>query len=209
MSSIYLICNTTSGDFYIGSTIRPLSHRWSNHLSQLLRGKHHSIFMQNSWNKYGSSAFLWVELEQCSKEDTLTREQFYIDTYCPTFNSAKIAGNTVGIVFTEERKQKMSKALKGKLPWNKGLRTVTIEQKRERNKIQQRKQRAHLVRKTKEEIVEVHRQASPRKRAVIRNDGLVASSAREMARIMGIGHSEIVRGIKRSLNVRGFTFSYA
>lgn len=206
MSGVYLICNTITGDFYIGSTVRKITHRWSGHMSLLTRNKHHSPHMQRSWNKYGHTAFAWVILEECS--NVLEREQYYFDTYNPTFNIAKVAGNTTGVIFSAERRAKISRALKGRSLGRRRPRTVTQEQMREYHKQYMRKYRANYPRKTREEMSKIHQDASAKKKLVERNDGLTAKSVREMARIMNIGHSEIVRAIKRNLRVRGYSFKY-
>lgn len=50
-------------------------------------GNHHTPYLQHAWNKYGAEAFEFSVLEQCLCENLETREQFYIDTLKPAFNS--------------------------------------------------------------------------------------------------------------------------
>jgi predicted GIY-YIG superfamily endonuclease len=49
-SGIYKIVNTKTGKIYIGSA-QNIKCRFGNHLSELRRGVHHSIHLQNSYNK--------------------------------------------------------------------------------------------------------------------------------------------------------------
>ena len=206
MSGIYLICNVLTGDVYVGSTTETIQRRWSQHLYRLKNNKHHSQFLQNSWNKYGYSAFLWVILEHCN--NVLEREQFYINEYLANFNMTKIAGNTKGVIFTEERKRKISEALKGHTPWNKGSRKWSDDQRREKAKLKMRERRIDNPRMTKQERILNSRSKSIHKKQVLRSDGLITESVREMSRIMNIGHSSIVRAIKRKIKARGYTFKY-
>jgi hypothetical protein len=55
---------------YIGSTI-DLKRRWRRHRNDLARGVHHSQYLQNLWNKYGQSAFVFKVLEEVQDPTTL------------------------------------------------------------------------------------------------------------------------------------------
>ena len=85
---------------------------------------------------------------------------------------------------------------------------LSDEDRRLKARLYQQKRRSNIPRKTQQEITEIHRTVSPKKKPVLRSDGTRAESARAMARLMGIGHSEITRAIKRNLRVRGYTFNY-
>lgn len=67
-TGVYKITNTISGDFYIGSARISFHKRWSKHKWQLRTNKHPNKHMQNSWNKYGETAFNFSILEICPKE---------------------------------------------------------------------------------------------------------------------------------------------
>ena len=57
---------------------------------------------------------------QCSKENLITQEQFFMDSYSPYFNICKIAGSCLGIKRSLEHREKQRIKMKGKEPWNKG-----------------------------------------------------------------------------------------
>jgi len=58
MTGIYKIKNMINGRTYIGSAIN-FSRRMSSHVSLLNMNKHHSKYLQNSWNKHGEHNFIW------------------------------------------------------------------------------------------------------------------------------------------------------
>jgi group I intron endonuclease len=66
---IYEIVNNINGTVYVGQTIT--SDRWSKHLYLLARGKHHSIFLQRAWNKYGKDAFSFKLVHKCNSQEEL------------------------------------------------------------------------------------------------------------------------------------------
>jgi group I intron endonuclease len=68
-SGIYIILNTVTKDCYIGSAVN-FRKRWNNHKSDLVKNKHHSKIMQNSYNKHGN-VFEYSILLFCSKEDLI------------------------------------------------------------------------------------------------------------------------------------------
>lgn len=99
-SGIYKILNNVNGKFYIGSA-KSLTGRWRLHKSQLKNNKHHSIYLQRSFNKYGYSSFSFETLEHCDVELLVEREQWYLDNLKPHYNIAKIAGNCLGVKHTD------------------------------------------------------------------------------------------------------------
>lgn len=82
MRGIYKITNKSNGKFYYGSS-RDIRKRWEGHKWSLRKGEHQNGYLQNSWNKYGESAFLFEIVEECEEigdEEMLKREQFFLDT---------------------------------------------------------------------------------------------------------------------------------
>lgn len=132
ISGIYAIINTINSKQYIGSAIN-IKSRWVDHKKRLRKGNHHCKHLQSAWNKYGEESFLFIVLEQVKDKTRLVEiEQKYIDEFNPEYNTARIAGSTLGVpclektkravglasknrVITEEYRQKMSEALKGRI----------------------------------------------------------------------------------------------
>lgn len=93
---IYSITNTITGEMYIGQSLS-IHKRWNNHLEQLELNSHHSDKLQESYNKYGISAFGFKVLELmpishcqikcCKTKDKLfnillcVRESYYMKKY--------------------------------------------------------------------------------------------------------------------------------
>ena len=79
---------------YIGSTKRDLIIRYEEHLKALYGDKHVNIIMQNIYNKYKNIPEINVieVLFNCTIEELLNREQYYIDKEEYNLNISKIAG---------------------------------------------------------------------------------------------------------------------
>ena len=110
-SGIYQI--SIKGKIYIGSATN-LYNRKHRHLHDLKNNKHCNKKLQNAFNKYGLLSFEFKVLENAITEKIIELEQMYIDTKKPFFNICKIAGNTKGVLHSEETKAKFSKNRKGK-----------------------------------------------------------------------------------------------
>ena len=59
---IYKILNKENGKFYIGSTVEP-QKREKRHFNDLQKNKHHCIFLQRSFDKYGIDCFEFLPRE--------------------------------------------------------------------------------------------------------------------------------------------------
>ena len=106
-SGIYKIQSKIKPDrIYIGSAIN-ISHRWSEHLWQLSKNKHHSIKLQRHYNKYGKNDLMFSILICCDKEDLIITEQFYLDSHKTYFNNYRTADSPLGYKHTEKAKKKM------------------------------------------------------------------------------------------------------
>ncbi|MHB8871685.1 MAG: NUMOD3 domain-containing DNA-binding protein [Candidatus Doudnabacteria bacterium] len=115
-TGVYLIFCIENKRVYVGSsaTVRGIAHRFLHHRSALRKNNHRNSHLQNSWNKYGESAFLFAPIEYVSPEFCIEREQFWIIRLRPSFNIAQVACSNLGIKRTEEFKLKCSIAKKGK-----------------------------------------------------------------------------------------------
>lgn len=112
-SGIYIIRRVNSCECYVGSAVSILN-RWTTHKWNLKRGTHHSTYMQNVFNKHGC-VFEYHVLELVEKaEDLIAREQSWIDLYKPVYNTAKVAGSTLGVKHSPEARAKQSLAQMGR-----------------------------------------------------------------------------------------------
>jgi group I intron endonuclease len=120
---IYMIYHKQNPNkFYIGSAASKgkrkhtsgIYIRWLKHLNELKYGTHHSKYLQNIVNKYGIDGLRFKIVEICLPDICIQREQYYLDTLNPVFNSCKIAGNSSGYKHTLETKKKMSDQRIGK-----------------------------------------------------------------------------------------------
>lgn len=102
--------------FYIGSATsltkwrKGFKQRWICHLKSLKNNNHHSPFLQRVVNKYGIEGLRFEILEKCDPENCISKEQEWLDKLQPFgkngYNTCKIAGNTFGYKFPENKKSK-------------------------------------------------------------------------------------------------------
>ncbi len=109
VSGIYQIQSKFNGKIYVGSALN-LQTRKRIHLSDLKLRKHHSVYLQRHFNKYGKVDLQFSILEFCEKERLIEREQFYLDTFTPEFNICKIANSCLGVIHSPETREKMRAA---------------------------------------------------------------------------------------------------
>jgi group I intron endonuclease len=111
---IYKIMNSTTGEFYIGSSVNT-TRRMGVHKSQLRGNYHNNQHLQRSWNKYGETSFEFSVVELCSSsaDELINREQHYIDTFHPTFNILSVAYSFSGYHHTEDARRRIGNAHKG------------------------------------------------------------------------------------------------
>lgn len=113
MTGIYRIVHTATGREYIGQAA-DISQRWRAHRRRLTAGNHHAPHLQSAWAKYGATAFMFEMLEECAVAELDAREQHWLDSRCPAFNTAKIAGTRRGVPHSPASKAKLSAALTGR-----------------------------------------------------------------------------------------------
>lgn len=87
--------------------------RWDGHRRLLLRNKHHSRYLQASWNKHGAAQFAFRLLLLCDKKNLIFYEQRALDALKPEYNVAPRAGNSLGLKHTEATRAKLSAARLG------------------------------------------------------------------------------------------------
>lgn len=94
-SGIYKITTLHNNEFYIGSAIC-YNKRISLHITNLKNNKHHSIHLQNIFNKYGINNLKFELIHNCDKENLIEKEQYYIDILKPKYNSLPTAYSNLG-----------------------------------------------------------------------------------------------------------------
>lgn len=115
MSLVYLVVNKINGHMYIGKTSQTLKERRRKHYIDSKRGRQ-SAFCR-ALRKYPEEAFEWEILEEgLSEEEASEREIYYIAKY-NTYLSQEHYNMTPGgegYKLSEDIKQKISQANKGK-----------------------------------------------------------------------------------------------
>lgn len=121
---IYKIVNNITHDIYIGSSANRsgMGSRFSQHKKLLRRGVHFNPRLQHAWNKYGDSNFSFVVIEFCTRALSIIREQYYFDLMKPEYNILQFAGSRLGSKASPETLEK----LKGRIPWNKGMKKAIL-----------------------------------------------------------------------------------
>lgn len=113
-SGIYAI-TSPSGKRYIGSAVN-IRRRWREHRSALIRGIHHCKPLQRAYVKYAGD-FEWSVLVLCPKEELVREEQQQIDWAAKgtLYNANPVAATMLGFRHTQETRDKLSAAHKGKV----------------------------------------------------------------------------------------------
>lgn len=115
-SGVYRWVNTITGETYIGSAIS-LSKRFSVYFSiksinEVLSRSKSKIL--SAILKYGYSAFRLEIFEVCDPNQTIDREQYYLDLLKPEYNILSVASSSLGKLHFEETKSKISNTFKGR-----------------------------------------------------------------------------------------------
>jgi len=103
---VYKITNLINNKCYVGSSIN-VKGRFTQHKNQLKKNKHHSIKLQRAYDKYGIENFTYTILEECSINEILIREQYYIDFFdcCKNgYNILPNAGHNLGMKHSDKTK---------------------------------------------------------------------------------------------------------
>ena len=104
---VYAITNNRNGHRYIGSA-ENLKRRFLHHRRNLRNNKHCNSHLQNAYNKYGESSFVYKPFFYCGKQDLIELEQMAIDLLAPEYNICLVAGSQLGYRHTAETRKKMS-----------------------------------------------------------------------------------------------------
>jgi hypothetical protein len=102
--------------FYIGSSQKCLLTRLRHHLYYLKKNTHNNYKLQKAYNKNSNIKITIIEF--CNKEETLNREQYYLDYLKPSLNISK---DSSAPMVGRKHSIKSLEKMKGKTPWNKGM----------------------------------------------------------------------------------------
>lgn len=118
-SGIYKITSKFNGKIYIGcaSNIRT---RINGHLYNLRKGNHSNTYLQKAWFKYGENNFTFEIIEKCNIVDLHFKEHYWVTLL-------KCLDRSIGYnlkptdpngcsIHSEETKEKLRQANKGKKP---------------------------------------------------------------------------------------------
>lgn len=124
---IYGWYNTNSEKWYIGQTVNP-EGRFNCHIDRAINKKDKTYFY-NSIRKYGLENFVYCVLEEnVLRENLNMREMDWIEYYDSFYCGYNMTAGGNQTIFSEEFKEKMSEANKGRIPWNKGKHGIYSEE---------------------------------------------------------------------------------
>lgn len=108
---VYKITNIITGDFYIGSS-NNIKRRWGEHKKPSKWKENPNNPMYQDMQKYGTDKFVFEILEEAEIEQLKEKEQQFIETLKPTYNSNN--ANGLDIERCKESHRKYLKSDKGK-----------------------------------------------------------------------------------------------
>ena len=91
ISGVYKITNTITNDFYIGSS-KNVKSRWVDHKKPSILKKHPNNPMYIDMQKYGVDKFVFEILAEVEESFLKEKEQQFIETLKPTYNSNRANG---------------------------------------------------------------------------------------------------------------------
>jgi group I intron endonuclease len=137
LTGIYKIHNTAINKIYIGAS-KDIYTRHNQHILSLNYGDHYNKALQNDWNEYTESKFLFEILELCTADQLFEKEVYWIDklnSYNEGYNDTRGGKGTKGFnpivsplkgrKLSEEHRQKI---IKGRKNSKKSSKHLTLEE---------------------------------------------------------------------------------
>lgn len=111
-SGVYRWTNKINGNTYIGSSIN-LGPRLQQYYGKSLVNNQKTSLIYRAILKHGHENFTLEILEYCGKDETIQREQYYMDLFKPVYNILLVAGSPLGRKLPLEVKIQMAKSKLG------------------------------------------------------------------------------------------------
>lgn len=121
---IYTLTDPRTNEIrYVGKTVQSLNYRLACHIYQTKRYRHHNSSWIKSLLKLNLRPII-EELDEVDESKWVETEIYWIAQLkawgFKLNNHGKGGEGIIGLKHTDEAKEKMSKAHKGRIPWNKG-----------------------------------------------------------------------------------------
>lgn len=118
---IYMIECCVNNKKYIGSSSN-ITHRFVDHISSLIKNKHHNKYLQRAWCKYGIDNFNFVVIELVNNlENLYEKEEEWIKKLNTTDNSLGynmsetcVKPHNYGKKMSDEQRKKLSEKRRGR-----------------------------------------------------------------------------------------------
>lgn len=207
---VYCVLNIVNNKIYVGSSIN-CARRKNEHSSDLESNRHHSIRLQNSYNKYGLNAFVFKVLEYTIKKDLKQQEQKYINTFKSAdkrFGYNMSTSSKYGAYdLTPEIRQKISKNTKDALAnLSPESRARMIGASRKNGQRNLGKKRSNSFRLNRSEYLK----KNPVKiRKVQTNQGVIFNSVKQAAEYYGVSPATIRNSCKGVKFRKDLTISFS
>ena len=131
---IYIIINTVTGDFYIGSS-NDVKSRWCDHKKPSVWKRYPNKQLYLDMKKYGLDKFEFQVIEEAEPEQLKEMEQQFIEKLQPTYNSNRAKGrDTERYKETKKEYEKSDKRKKCKKEYRKTHRDELNKYQREYRK---------------------------------------------------------------------------
>lgn len=130
-TGIYRWVNKVNGNTYVGSSVN-LGRRFKvyfdfSYLSVRINKSKSRIY--SAILKYGYSNFQLEILEYCTKENAISREQYYIDLLKPEYNLNPTARSRLGSIHSQETREKMRIFAQGRKHTEKTKKLISLATK--------------------------------------------------------------------------------